>query len=103
MHENLMPLVDQLGYLSAEIANLELRQKQLEDELKAIGAGAYEGALFRATVSVADRKTLDMKAVRKKLSKQFIAAHTKTKEVMSVHVVARTGEVEIVNQVAKAA
>ena len=84
--------VDILGHLLAEIATLELQAKVIKDALKTNGAGAYEGDEFRATVSVSERGTLDMAAVREKLSPQFISAHTKTTEVVIVKVVARTAK-----------
>ena len=83
--------VDLLGEVSAQIAELEILKKNLRDQIAARGPGAYEGELFRATVSVAERGTLDMKAVREKLSRQFIQANTSVSEVTTVKVVARIG------------
>lgn len=77
-------IVDRLGALQAQIATLEAEAKKIKQTLIAKGAGAYEGELFRAVVSVSERNTLDMDAVRAKLSPQFIAAHTKTTEVATV-------------------
>ena len=74
---NTIKLVDSLGTVQAAIAELEQRARAIKDKLIACGAGAYEGDLFRATVSTSERESLDMKAVRAKLSPQFIAAHTK--------------------------
>ena len=86
---NLTSTIDQLGHLRAQLAEL----KRQEDELKAVlvenGPGAYEGDLFRATVSESERETLDMVAVREKLSPQFIRAHTRVTPVTTVRVVAR--------------
>ena len=86
---NLASTIDQLGHLRAQLAEL----KRQEDELKAVlienGVGAYEGDLFRATVSESERETLDMAAVREKLSPQFIRAHTRVTAVVTVRVVAR--------------
>ena len=87
--KNVAKLVDDLGVLQAQIAELEGKAKVIKDTLKAEGAGAYEGDLFRATVSVSDRETLDMKAVREKLSPQFISAHTKVTSVACVKVSAK--------------
>jgi N-methylhydantoinase B/oxoprolinase/acetone carboxylase alpha subunit len=90
MSNNLTSAIDRLGNVKAQIAAL----KKEEDTLKAVlienGPGAYEGEIWRATVSVADRETLDMDAVREKLSVQFIRAHTNVAEVTTVRVVART-------------
>lgn len=83
-------IVDQLGILKAQIATLAVQEKQLKEALLHHGGiGAHEGYLFDATVSVADRDTLDMKAVREKLTPQFIRAHTNTTEVTTIRVVAR--------------
>ena len=82
--------VDRLGALQAQIADLEKIETAIKNELKAIGDGAFEGDLFRATVATSNRETLDMKAVREKLTPQFIAAHTKVTEVTVIKVVART-------------
>lgn len=82
-------LVDRIGALKAQIAPLEKQLKKLQDELKAQGAGRYEGDLYDATVSVSIRETLDMAAARAKLSPQFIAAHTNETEVVTLKVTAK--------------
>ena len=84
-------IVDQLGALKARIVELETQEKALRNALIARGDGAYEGQLFRATVSSTMRCTLDMDAVRAKLSPQFIAAHTRETPVQAVRVAARNG------------
>lgn len=86
---NLSPIIDELGVLKAQIANLEAQEKALKDQLIELGAGCYEGQVFKVTVSVAERSNLDMKAVRAKLSPQFITAHTTITTVKSVRVVSR--------------
>jgi hypothetical protein len=82
-------IVDEIGMLKAHIAPFLADLKTLEAALKAHGAGRYQGRNFEATVSVSERSTLDMAAVRDKLSPQFIAAHTKTSEVTTLKVTAR--------------
>ena len=93
---NLTSAIDRLGVVKAQLAAL----KREEDELKAVlveqGPGAYEGDLYRVTVSQADRETLDMDAVREKLSPQFIRAHTNVTLVTTVRCTARTGKVKVV-------
>ena len=86
---NLISTIDRLGQIKAQIANLETEQKALRDVLVEQGPGAYEGELFRVTVSLSERETLDMEAVREKLSPQFIRAHTNVTEVTTVRVSAR--------------
>jgi hypothetical protein len=87
-----MTVVDRLGYLKAQIAELKREENDLKAELIEEGPGAYEGDDYRATVSVTERETLDMKAVREKLTAQFIRAHTNVTEVTTVRVVARNGK-----------
>ena len=86
---NLTPAIDRLGQIKAQIANLETEQKALRDVLVEQGPGAYEGELFRVTVTVSEREVLDMAAVREKLSPQFVRAHTSITEVTTVRVTAR--------------
>lgn len=88
---NLSPTIDRLGVLKATIATLEVEEKALKAVLIENGVGAYEGDLFRVTVSETERANLDMKAVREKLSDQFIRCHTTFTQIISVRVVARNG------------
>lgn len=82
-------IIDRLGELKAKIAELQTEEKALRDEVIALGVGAHEGDLFRATVTESERATLDMAAVREKLSPQFITAHTTVTEVITVKVTSR--------------
>ena len=91
-------LVDKIGIIKATVAPQLEALKQLEAKLKAEGAGAYEGALFRATVSEFETSRLDMDAVRDKLSAQFIAAHTTVSKSVKLSVKAK-----VLNPAAKAA
>ena len=84
--------IDRLGELLAQIAALESEANKIKAALKKSGPGAYEGDLFRATVSVSERESLDMEAVREKLSPQFIRAHTRVTPVSTVRVVSRIAE-----------
>ena len=83
---------DALGFLKAQIADLENKAKAEHSRLVAMGVGAHEGETFRATVSVAERESVDWKTVAARLepSRQLVAAHTSAKEVTTVRVVART-------------
>jgi hypothetical protein len=91
---NLSITIDALGALKAQIAALETKEKELKKALGDLKPGAYEGDLFRLTISETDRETLDMKAVREKLTPQFITAHTNVTQVRTLRVVARNGNVE---------
>lgn len=83
--------VDRLGIIKGQIADLAVQAKLIEDRIKAHGAGVTEGSLFRATVSVSERETVDWKAVAEKLqpSHQLVTAHTARTEVVCLRVVAR--------------
>jgi hypothetical protein len=75
---NLSTIIDELGALKAEIADLPAREKSMKEALGDLEAGSYEGERYRISISVSDRDTLDMTAVREHLSRQFIPGHTKT-------------------------
>lgn len=85
--------VDQLGYLKAQLAELKAQESELRDLIVAMGQGAHEGDVFRATVSIADRETVDWRAIAEYLqpSRQLITAHTSATSVTTVRVVARKG------------
>ena len=89
MNSNIGPLIDDYGLLKAQIAALELKAKPLHEQIAAQGEGAYEGTFFRVTVSESERGTLNQKAVRRKLSRQFILANTKYTPVTTVRVSGR--------------
>ena len=89
MSNNLTSAIDRLGLLKAQLSELAREEKELKAVLIEQGPGAYEGDLFRVTVSQSERETLDMEAVREKLTRQFIAAHTVVTPVTTVRVVAR--------------
>jgi hypothetical protein len=89
-------LVDQIGIVKAQIAPQLEALKALEEKIKLYAADipsdgtvALEGALFRATVSFYEQDKLDMKAVRAKLTAQFIRAHTTQTPVVKLSVKAK--------------
>lgn len=92
MTSNVTPLIDELGRIKAEMARLAVIESSIKKQIVAMGPGAYEGELFRATVSEIETDRLDMEAVRQKLSAQFIRAHTSVSRSVRVNVTARTGE-----------
>jgi hypothetical protein len=89
---NLSKIIDDLGALKAAIANLEAEEKALKQALADLPAGAYEGEVFRLSISETERETLDMKAVREHLSRQFIQAHTNVTAVRTLRVASRNGK-----------
>jgi len=86
--DNVTAIIDSLGALQAQRKALETEEKILKEQIVAItgGNGKAEGQAFKVVVTTADRSTLDMKAVREKLTRQFKAAHTVTKSVTQVKV-----------------
>jgi hypothetical protein len=89
----LVQAIDMFGLLKAEIAERELKLKALKKAcFDKMPVGAYEGELYRLSISESERETLDMEAVRAKLSPQFIAAHTNVTEVRTLRVSARNGK-----------
>jgi hypothetical protein len=85
-------LIDALGKLKAQIADLQKQEEVLKRAIIESGVTAEEGELFRVTVTNAVRETLDMEAVREKLSPQFIRAHTKETFYTTVRVTARKSD-----------
>ena len=90
--KNSAKIVDELGAHKAQIAALTRAETVLKDALKDFGPGEYNGTTFRATVTTSERATLDMEAVRAKLSAQFITAHTNITECTTIRVVAQVRE-----------
>jgi hypothetical protein len=82
-------IVDRIGTLKAQLVPIAAQLKVLENALKEKGAGRYSGVLWDATVSSYNRETLDMDAVRAKLSAQFIVAHTRETPVVKITMNAR--------------
>jgi hypothetical protein len=84
-------LVDELGTVKAEIADLEKREERLRAALIAAGVSEAEGTLFRCTVSHGSVERVDWKAVAEKCqpSRQLVVAHTSMSERTTVKVVSR--------------
>jgi len=77
---NITKLVD----IRNQIAQLQNIEKMLAEEIKGLGAGRYEQGSYAATVySVADRESLDAKAMEQKLrdmgvDNRWFSKNTKT-------------------------
>lgn len=87
--EQVSTLVDKIGDLKAQIAKLESVFNADVARLKAMGVDRYFGEWFEVNVFDQEQNRLDMEAVRAKLTPQFIAAHTTTKNVRVAKVTAR--------------
>lgn len=94
--DNLKPLADEYAKIKAQIADLELKKKDLVKVFREAGVEALEGDLFRVVVSnVEDSWGPDWKTIAKKLnpSRQLIAANQKcTSGYTRVNVYSRTGD-----------
>ena len=82
---------DRLGAIKAQLAEIKKIEDALKAELTALGVGSYEGDMFRATVSITEKVTVDWKAVCEKLepSRQLVTAHTSHTSFPVVRVFAR--------------
>ena len=83
--------VDRLGMLLAQIADLEEQAEAIKNELKNGDEGHVEGALYKACVTLSERKTVDNKAVFKEANvpAELIAKYTRTTAVISIKVTSR--------------
>jgi hypothetical protein len=71
--------VDQLGYIRAQIADLQAIEKTLKAAIEAAGTPRIEGRLYKAAVILSPgRISTDWKAVAEHFnpSRQLITAHT---------------------------
>ncbi len=84
-------LVDQLGAIKAELADVKAREDELKAQLIARGLPEAEGALFRATVSQGVRWTLDVERVRAEMGAAWCDQRSKVASVTGVRISARTG------------
>lgn len=82
--------VDQLGMLLAQIADLEAQAEVIKNELKQ-QEGHIEGNLYKACVTLSQRKTVDNKAVfaEANVPANLIEKHTKTSAVITLKVTSR--------------
>lgn len=88
---DLASIVDQLGALKAQQADLKKRAGTLQAQLVEAGVTEADGALYRATISTHDVTSIDWAAVAAKLnpSHQLVTAHTSVAERTTVKIVAR--------------
>jgi hypothetical protein len=84
-------IVDQLGHVKAEAAEIKAREDALKAALTAKGVTEAEGMLFRATVSEALREALDSDKIREEMGPSWCSLHSKIAVVTTVRVNARKG------------
>jgi len=83
------PLIDRLGMLRAQAADLAKQMDAIKTELIAGGVAVHEGALFRASVALSSRNFIDADLARKYLTEKQLAKITKTNSTYAVRVTAR--------------
>lgn len=105
---NLTSIIDAYGALMAQRANIEGEKKRMEKALADVPEGAYEGELFRLSISDSVLESNDdelkartkevvdaaVAAFRATLSTQYITAHTVKKPSRTHRAKARNGDVE---------
>jgi hypothetical protein len=84
-------LVDQLGHVKAEAAEIKAREDALRAELIAREVTEAEGLLFRATVSEATRWTLDSEAVKAEMGHAWYQARCNIGACVTVRISSRIG------------
>ncbi|MEM7740758.1 MAG: hypothetical protein AAF225_08150 [Pseudomonadota bacterium] len=81
-------LADELGQLSAQIKDLQAREKAIKAELKARKIKAAHGRHFAVTVAESIRQSLDSKAVRETMGQDWFDDHSKLSEVVTIRTTA---------------
>jgi hypothetical protein len=99
---NLSATIDGYGELKALIAQLDIKKKEMEASMADLPAGAYEGELFRLTISDCTRESPDavlkaqldevVEKFRSNLSYQYLSKHTKVTSYRVHKPTARTGK-----------
>ena len=84
-------IVDDLGFLKAQIADLEKQETVLKAKLAASGLKAIDGLFYSATVSTRDTVRLESDKVRSLLTPAQIIACSKTTSSVVVSVTAPIG------------
>lgn len=77
-------MIDDLGIINQQIAELESTARKIKQELIARGVGKYEGVDFVAEVQHYDRATINPILVKEFATKDFIAQVTQVKPVDAV-------------------
>jgi hypothetical protein len=91
MKAELFTKVDRPGALLAQQEALEQEIKALKGEMIDAGEGKHDGALFRANVILANRNSVDWKAVAAEcnIPEEIISKNTKVAAVISVRVTSK--------------
>jgi len=84
-------LADELGVLQAQLAPMQRREKEIKDQLKALGEKIVEGALFRCTVTQMLREQADVSEIRREMGEAWLSARSKIVVSTVVRCGAKTG------------
>jgi hypothetical protein len=79
-----MNIIDDLGIINQQIADLEAQARKIKQVLIAKGVGKYTGMDFFAEVQHYDRATIDPTLVRKLADEDFVSSVTSIKPVDAV-------------------
>lgn len=77
-------MIDDLGLINQQIAELEATARKIKQELIARGVGKYEGMDFVAEVQHYDRATINPVLVKEYGTADFVAQVTQVKAVDAV-------------------
>lgn len=81
-----MSTVDELARIQFQIEKLESKAEKIAKKIKQRGAGSYYGKNHVALVYYQWFSSVDMEAVRRKLSERWIRNHTTSKRVRCIRV-----------------
>jgi len=90
---HLQKLVDRLGELKAEVAELKTEEQAIKDVLIKAEVEAVEGRHYRACVSLSEVERIDYRKILERLkpSRQLLQANTTVTERVTIRVTARNG------------
>lgn len=74
---NSAAVVDELGLLKAQIAELEAKEAALVEALKTTGLKSFAGTFYDCTISHSERANFDVKALKADLGDDICAAYVR--------------------------
>jgi len=83
---DLVRVVDQLGNIKAQIADLQKIEKELKADLAASGFAFVDGAQYRASIHWQGHTSIDWRAIAEHFnpSRQLVTAHSNTGDLSPV-------------------
>lgn len=88
-HHNILPYIDKLAEVRAQIYTLGKQEEALKNLLKPLGPGTHSSDNYTLTIGENEREVLDQVAVREKLSAQFLRAHTTVTKFLTLKITKR--------------